>query len=260
MEDFFEQLKNIIPVVIVIASLILPAFIKKKKDEKKKAQEANKGTLTGVPSQKRDAQADLESKVRKYFNEMKTAKKPAAQQRPTAQQRPGAQQRPSRPSVAEPAILSSRDEIKAVPTPRRDSRPTAEPREFSTLKKAKPNKASDDAYSVDVDAYRSDTDAYAIATDEGAAAALSAMGKSGEALTAFGRGEAPLSSVSEKKPAAKPRADWDVTHDAASLSVKDLRKAIILSEVLGPPVALKGFISASLPGGSPKLQIRSIRT
>lgn len=256
MEDIFELLKNAIPVVIVIASLILPAFVKKKKEEKKRAQEATKGLSTGAPPQTKAAQTDLESKVRKYFNEMKTARKPTAKQTPAAQQRVGApqpavapqrpfaQQRPSRPSVAEPAVLSSRDEIKPAPRPGTGPRPVTEQRKLSTLKNAEPNKAADDAYTVDDDAYRSDTDAYSIGTDEDSAAALAAMGKRGEALTSFGRGEAPLSSISEKPPAPRrPHADWDVTLDAASLSVKDLQKAIILREVLGPPVALRGFVT-----------------
>jgi len=255
MEDIVELLKNIIPAVIVIASLVLPAFVKKKKEEKKNAQKGARGLTSGTAPQKKAAQADLESKVRKYFNEMKSAKKPAAQQKPAgqqpttlqqpglAQQRPGAQQRPSRPSVAEPAILSSRDKVTPTPKPKKGSPPVSEPRQLSTLAKAKPNEASDDAYSVDVDAYRSDTNAYATDTDAGSAERLSAMGQRGEALTSFGRGEKPLSTISEKTPAPKRRTDWDLTLDAESLSVSDLRKAIILREVLGPPVALKGFIS-----------------
>ncbi len=236
MEDLVDLLKNIIPAVIVIASLILPAFVKKKKEDKK-ARKAGKGQTMSLPTQKMDAQTQLEDKVRKYFNEMKTSKKPAAAQRPP---------RPSRPSVVEPAVLTSRDEIKAVPKPIKKPLPADEPRALSTLEKVK-SKAGDDAYTVDVDAYKADVDAYAVAGDAAAAPAFQTSATKGEALTSIGEDQAPLSRIGKKKPPSKPQAtepppDWDVVLDAASLSVKDLRKAIILREVLGPPVAIRGFL------------------
>lgn len=236
MEELVDLLKNVIPAVIVIASLLLPAFIKKKKEDKKKSLGPTTGRTTAAPTRTRDTQTNLEDKVRKYFNKMKTAKKPSAPPSPA---------QPSRPSVAEPAVLSSR-EFKPASRTTSQSRPAAEPRTLTTLEKAKPNQASDEAYTVDVDAYKADTDAYALDTDA-AAPAFPATGKKAESLTTIGMEGDPLSRIGKTKPAPKPQpapaADRELGLDAASLSMRDLRRAIILREVLGPPVALKGFVT-----------------
>lgn len=274
MEDLFEELKNLIPTVIIISSFLLPAFLKKKKDDKKKKKKTMLGTgpaektaeqsLTELDDKAR-AEKDLEDQIRKYFTETQDQKaaqatKPAAPK--PAAPKPAVSIEPPAPTAEIEPLAPSAPTISPAPYPRPAEAARIDPtpaRRRKPLEKLKPLKKGElvssletapleDAYVTDTDAYKEYEDAYAIERDvHESSIKLGDVTEDLRALSTLKKAKKPLPGIREKtriprRKKEEPRAafgDWEEMPPLTEMNPGDLRRAIILKEVLGRPVCLK---------------------
>jgi hypothetical protein len=274
METLLDLLSDLIPAVIIIASFLLPAFLRKKSQDKAKL--ARPGAK---PKAKRSG-AELEDKIRRFFQDLQGEKKarPEAgtgEPAPYADETASYAEEPTR--YAEEAAERAPDFERApfeeaAPRPQPSRSPAPEP---ATLSAAAPEKApfsfdrdapafepvtslegeneDGNAYAVAEDAYAVLEDAYAILEDvhriEGeepsdivsmSRDSIIAPRSKADEITAL---KAKLKSTLEKQTAAaraliRQRGEAPLI---ASLGGREIWKAIVLKEILDRPVGLKGF-------------------
>ena len=245
MDELLDLLSDLIPTVIIIAGFLLPVFLKKKKEEKKGPV---RPARTGPSPEKKAAGKDMEDKVRRYFQEMVKGKEPVAPAKkpPPPPPSEAARPQPLADLKPEPIIQPLAQEKGAVAA--KEPFSSLEDRGGAKFPDAKKDAYSFDraayeidhgeAYDVDVDAYQVDVDAYGAGDSE----AL----PSGAKLLERKKKKKAIISLESKLARARPkRAPEPSLRPAAFLSgemtTRELRKAIILKEVLDRPVGIKGF-------------------
>jgi hypothetical protein len=268
MEDLLKELKELIPVVIIISSFLLPAFLKKKKDDKKKKKKTMLGpgpatktaepTLTEIDDMARE-EKNLEDQIRKYFTETKDQKaaqaadarqpaesappKTAASVEPPAPTAdlepfaPAAPAAPRMPTISPAPYPRPAGEAGTRPAPARKGKPLEN---LKPLKKTEPVSSleaasAEDAYITDTDAYSQFDDAYDIHRDVHDSAIE--LGDMSRDLSTLKKEGIPRKKREEKVPAAI--GGWVDTPPLTEMSRADLRRAIIIKEVLGRPVSLR---------------------
>jgi|GEM_PF-2109032 len=274
MEDLLDNLGNLVPLVIVIASFLLPAFLRKKKSGSlQQPGDQQPGDQPKKPG--RPAAAGLEEKVRRFFEEAKeSTQKPkkapdvfeldvdeSAAPKGLA---PGQPRRPRpgpQPARGKPAAPSARMPTPMAPTPTVSSAEDAVPRparslsselspKLESFEEIGSTRAKEDAYSIDREAYEVDTNAFAIDEDVHVASTapdLSPATGAQREITSIGK--KPLSSLYGDEPAA-PRQPGR-TEVAAEIGAQEgfgfltsgnweaIRNAIIIKEILDRPLALR---------------------
>ena len=270
MESLGDILEKLLPVVFLLSTFLLPAFLKKKKEQKKKGP--FKPPPSGQAAEGR-ASAGLEEKIKRQFDRIRGEKKKAARKAPKPAPQPGFAARPpaSRPSLAEPLRPLSRT------TAETKTRPAALGPAFPDPTERSEGSPADDAYRIETDAYGRQSDTTAFGDTQSAFGDTQSV--FGETQSVFGETKktpsktrlsgkrGPLAAPAGKKASRAPLAaplrgiddrsddeyalsedgdDEALEFDVGSMPGRDLRRAIVLREILGRPVALKGFCSDHL--------------
>ncbi len=251
MEFLGDMLEKLLPLVFLVSTFLLPAFLKKKKEQKK-----NKSFMPPPPGKadKGGGAASLEEKIKRQFDRIRSDKKRAAQKTPKSAPQAGMTTRPpaSRPSLAEPLRPSL-----SRPPAQAKTRPPVQKRPSPAFPGNLGSSPVEDAYRIErnIHGEKSDIPAFEDAKSAFSKTRLSEKRKPlATQLIPFGVGDAPLSAPlkalddrsGDDYGQSEPDADEALKFDVGNMTRRDLRRAIVLKEIIGRPVALKGFCSEQL--------------
>jgi len=255
MEFLGDILEKLLPAVFLISTFLLPAFLKKKKKQKQKEKESFLKPTSGQAGEGRSP-AGLEEKIKQQFDRIRAEKQRVSKKAPQQAAPLGRTATPpiSRPSLAEPLRPSSRPPVQAKTRPAAQKRPSPEPVESLG------SSPVGDAYRTKTDAYGDQADTPALGEAQKSFSGSRLSGERKSLIAPLGRetasraGEDSFSSQfrglderSETEYGQAEAGDEEMLNlHADRLTLQDLRKAIVLREILGRPVGLKGFCSEQI--------------